>query len=92
MKTGSRNPHPLTQTAASAVFVFVAGYAVWSPFDPLWEPLLDVVGGPALLALVGAVCVVLGYGFARVTGVEPTYFSAGASSRTPSVCGASVRS
>jgi hypothetical protein len=55
--------------AASALFAFLAGVALWSPRAVYWTALAAVVGDGPTLAVVAALAVALGAAFVRATGV-----------------------
>jgi hypothetical protein len=61
---------PFRSVAASAVFVAIAGLALWPPRAVYWMGLARVVGDGVTLAAVCLLALALGAAFARVTGVD----------------------
>ena len=66
------------EITSSALFVFVAGLALWPPGAVYWPALASVVGDGPTLALVVLLALVLGAGFAWLTRVRLRWFAAGA--------------
>ena len=67
----------LQEITASALFVFVAGLALWPPGAVYWTALAAVVGDGPTLAVVVLLATGLGAGFVWLTRVRVRWFAVG---------------
>ncbi|MDS0477572.1 hypothetical protein [Natrinema sp. 1APR25-10V2] len=65
------------EIAASAVFVFAAGFALWPPRHVYWSRVGNVLGEPLTLALVVVLAVIVGGGAVALLNVRLAAFAAG---------------